>query len=64
MKTVKRKVYIDHFMCNYNVMYLERKKGGHHMAAGFNDVDSDLEKVIKWVKSQKNLELVDKPNDK
>lgn len=43
-------------------MYLERKKGGHYLAALFNDVDSDYDKVVKWVKSQKNLELVEKPN--
>jgi hypothetical protein len=59
---MKRKVYIDHFNCNYNVMYLERKKGGHYLAALFNDVDSDYDKVVRWVKSQKNLELVEKPN--
>jgi len=57
---MKRKVYIEHRNHSYFVVYAERKKNGHYLAAQFNDVDNDLEKVINWVNSQKNLELINK----
>ena len=60
---MKRKVYIEHRDCNYLVVYLERKKGGRYLASQFNDVDNDLDYVIKWVESQKGLELVNNPNE-
>jgi len=49
---------IDIF-CHF-LVYNNRKKYGNYYAAQFNDVDSDLKKVEKWVKSNPKLNLLQK----
>lgn len=52
----KRPVKIIHVYGTYMVMYLDRVKHGHYSAAQFNNVDSTLEDVKKWIEDN-NLEL-------
>lgn len=52
-----REVYIRHENGNYIVCYVLRRKGGRYLAAQFNDVDNDLEKVINWVEKNPKLKL-------
>jgi hypothetical protein len=55
-----RDVYIEHKRGSWLVIFSERLNGSRFLAAQFNDTDSNLTKVTKWVNDNEKLNLIQK----